>query len=156
MDLYDTVWSRPLLVEATTVREMFLPTNAELRIALCAGSEQGPVCREAHTLTQLHRSRREKSANPLEIDSRRAESVSRIDAWVTDHTRDGRASASPRIDSLGALIDRMAEVAEDVLHNLATGGPTSGAVHLAWIRLQELEIRYSKVTGAVLSGRGWS
>ncbi|QXN94695.1 DUF4254 domain-containing protein [Nocardia iowensis] len=139
------------------MRNLLLATKAELIVALCGSfsgdGSCGPLCREAHSLVQLHRRRRSQPLSCSEIDGRRAEIVACIDEWVTRAAPCRNGSARLHPESVGMLIDRMAAAAARVLDALERDGPAGTETHAAWVRLAELEIQYGDLVAEVTDGR---
>lgn len=74
-----------------------------------------------------------------DIDDTRAGLISRIDDWVTGHVAH-RGGASLHTETLGAVIDRMAE--KWIAAQQALGGDPVARTHVHWCRLAELTDGY--------------
>lgn len=130
-----------------------LPSKDELLVALCGSRVSGPLCHAARDLVQLHRRRREYQDRITDIDGSRAETVARIDRFVTRRTPRPHRDARVYPETMGTLIDRMAAAAERAMHIMMTAGPRSEAMHVAWTKLAELEIQYADLAEEVAGGR---
>lgn len=136
-----------------------LPTKQQLIVALCGNgfggqerSAAGPLCWEAHALVQLHRCSRESPERDDEFGFRRADIVVGMDRWVTGHGPRPSAEAPAHPESVGTLINRMAQAAEHAMHILRTEGPNTDNMHAAWTRLAELEVEYADLARELLIG----
>ncbi|WP_330232574.1 DUF4254 domain-containing protein [Nocardia sp. NBC_00508] len=93
------------------------------------------------------------------IDAERAEWIGRIDAWVDAHIQH-RAGASLHTETLGAVIDRIAEkwvAAQYSLGGMVTMRPhplqVDGEAHLQWTKLAELIDGYQDLITDVIEHR---
>ncbi|WP_245671291.1 DUF4254 domain-containing protein [Nocardia amamiensis] len=93
------------------------------------------------------------------IDDQRAEWIGRIDSWVDGHI-EHRAGASLHTETLGAVIDRIAEkwiAAQYSLGDDITVRPhplqVDGEAHLQWTRLAELIDGYQDLITDVIEHR---
>lgn len=136
-----------------------LPTKQQLIVALCGngfgGSQRGavgPLCREAHALVQLHRCSRESPERDDEFGFRRGDIVVGMDRWVAGQGPRPVADAPLHPESVGALINRMAEAAEHAMHILRTEGPNTDNMHAAWTQLAELEVEYADLARELIVG----
>ncbi|MFF0493664.1 DUF4254 domain-containing protein [Nocardia sp. NPDC004068] len=96
-----------------------------------------------------------------DIDRERLALIARIDNWVADNISH-REGASLHTETLGAVIDRMAEkwvAAQDALglhtppRPAAPGRGVDGAARLQWMRLAELADGYKDLITDVLEHR---
>lgn len=145
--------ARRALPEAATREAPVLPSKDELLAALRGHYLQGPLCPEAHALTELHRARRRCPARSAEYDRYRADLVAGIDRWVRRRLPAPHAGARPHDETVGALLDRMAAASERAFDLLMTIDPGSDEMHAAWTALAEQEIRYGELAEAL--ERGW-
>ncbi len=132
-----------------------VPTWHELLAAFCGhmGDDAGdhPVTRWARSLAELHLRRDRTPLSVAEIDSRRAEFVAAIDAWVTVHALLPRAAAA---QGLGTAVDRMA--AAQVHANRLLGAIddiTDARVHAAWSHLASLADEWADLVATVMAGQ---
>ncbi|WP_040775473.1 DUF4254 domain-containing protein [Nocardia pneumoniae] len=94
-----------------------------------------------------------------DIDAQRAEWIGRIDAWVAANI-EHRSGASLHTETLGAVIDRIAEkwiAAQQCLGEEITMRPhplqVDGEAHLQWTRLAELIDGYQDLITDVIEHR---
>ncbi len=79
---------------------------------------------------------------------RRTELVSAVDVWMGAHLPIPHPDARVHTETLGAVIDRMAETQVRAYHLLMTVDPSDPQVHADWYRLAELVDSYTDlVTG---------
>ncbi|MEV0354476.1 DUF4254 domain-containing protein [Nocardia sp. NPDC050697] len=143
---------RRALPETEPPADPVLPSKDELLAALRGHYLQGPLCREAHALAQLHRARRRLPARAAEFDRERTELVRRIDGWVRRNLPAPRAGVRRHPETLGTVLDRMAAACERAFDLLMTIDPGSDEMHAAWTALAEQEIGYGELSAALESG----
>ncbi|WP_431955843.1 DUF4254 domain-containing protein [Nocardia lijiangensis] len=100
-----------------------------------------PLAKLANRLGLLHRHRLTESADECRCSS--AEFVLAVDAWVADHLLLPHPAATLHTETLGAVIDRLAEAQVHAYHLLMTVDPAGPIVHAAWYRLAELVDGYT-------------
>ncbi|NKY31781.1 DUF4254 domain-containing protein [Nocardia speluncae] len=91
------------------------------------------------------------TAAPEQLRSRRTELIRLLDRWAQR-----LPAASPGVgahpQSLGCLIDRMAEAAAHAFHLLRTDEIGGDRMHAAWTRLAELELEYADLVRDIAAG----
>ena len=139
----------------TSIAEV-LPTAPQL---LCAFQgrrfQDRRLLRAARMLADLH-ARRAAVRDPLllaELDTRRAELVDEINGWVGQELPQHRHGAALHTESLGAVVDRMAQSWVHANQVIDREGPRSDNTHKHWYRLAELVDGYSDLVVDVLGGR---
>ncbi|MEU2254435.1 DUF4254 domain-containing protein [Nocardia xishanensis] len=106
-----------------------------------------PLTQLAHQLGLLYRHR---LTGPVdECRSSSIELIFAVDLWVANHSPDPHPTATLHTETLGAVIDRLAEAQVRAYHLLMTVDPTDPIVHAAWYRLAELVDGYTDLTTAV-------
>lgn len=130
-----------------------LPTKYEVLHA-CRGVEfdRHPILRAAHTLTELHERRLGAGcAATAGMDRERARQVTEIDRCVTACLPPAHGSARVHTETLGAVVDRLAQFTAAAFAALANTADR----HLgdAWERLAELAIGYEDLVTELHSGR---
>ncbi|MEU4319064.1 DUF4254 domain-containing protein [Nocardia fluminea] len=88
-----------------------------------------------------------------EIDCRRGELVLAIDDWVLRAIPQHRLGATLHTETVGAVIDRLAEASVRAHHALMTLAANDEMLHCAWHRLAELADAYDDLVRDVLAGR---
>ncbi|MEV0433769.1 DUF4254 domain-containing protein [Nocardia sp. NPDC050413] len=88
-----------------------------------------------------------------EIDCRRAELVLAIDDWVLRGVPQHRLGATLHTETIGAVIDRLAESSVRAHHALMTLDANDELLHSAWHHLAELADAYDDLVRDVLAGR---
>ncbi|MFE3442167.1 DUF4254 domain-containing protein [Nocardia sp. NPDC059180] len=116
-----------------------------------------PMLRLAYQLTALHERRlcsaRETIADREAIDSidtERRRLVRDIDGWVTVQLPPTPGSARLHTETLGAIVDRLAQYTADAYAALADASNDLGD---AWERLAELAVGYDDLASEVAAGR---
>ncbi len=89
----------------------------------------------------------------VEIDRRRMELVLAIDDWVGRNVPQHRLGVTLHTETVGAIIDRLAESAVRAHHALMTLDADDELLHSAWHHLAELADAYDALVGDVLAGR---
>ncbi|MFE1593205.1 DUF4254 domain-containing protein [Nocardia sp. NPDC058705] len=88
-----------------------------------------------------------------EIDCRRSELVLAIDDWVLRGIPQHRLGSTLHTETVGAVIDRMAEASVRAHHALMTMAAHDEMLHSAWHHLAELADAYDDLVREVLAGR---
>jgi len=130
-----------------------LPTKSELLHA-CRGIEfeHHPILRTAHTLTELHERRLGAACSEVaELDRERAQHVSEIDRCVTSSLAPAHGGAHIHTETLGTVIDRVAQFTATAYAALASS--VGWALGDAWERLAELAVGYEDLVTELQSGR---
>jgi len=147
-----------------------LPTKSEVLHA-CRGVEHTahPILRAAAELTCLHERRlarpspsatrngiaprcsSDHGCHHIEIDSSRADLVREIDRWVRAHLPPAPGSASVHTETLGTVIDRLAQYTATAYAALASASDFD--LGNAWESLAELAIGYEDLTADLATGR---
>ncbi|MCP2289307.1 DUF4254 domain-containing protein [Nocardia sp. NPDC050713] len=89
----------------------------------------------------------------LENERRRGELVLAIDDWVTRSVPQHRLGATLHTETVGAVIDRLAESSVRAHHALMTLDAHDELLHCAWHHLAELADAYDDLIRDVLAGR---
>ncbi|MGY4100299.1 DUF4254 domain-containing protein [Nocardia sp. R16R-3T] len=141
-----------------------LPTKGEV-LRACRGVEHAahPLLHAAYELTCLHESRladgcrtddccrADDSCRVDDIDCRRTKLVRHINSWVHAHLLPAHGSASVHTETLGAVIDRLAQYTATAYVALASA--TDNDLGDAWEALAELAIGYEDLASEVTAGR---
>ncbi|MFB7722138.1 MULTISPECIES: DUF4254 domain-containing protein [unclassified Nocardia] len=86
-----------------------------------------------------------------ELDSLRDELVHSIDCWVTSRLPPSHGAARVHTETMGAVIDRLAQLTAHAYEALAhASGPELTRI---WERLAELAVGYEDLASEVCSGR---
>ncbi|MFI6309767.1 DUF4254 domain-containing protein [Nocardia fusca] len=80
---------------------------------------------------------------------RRNTLVHAVNEWVAHHLPPPHPASTLHAESIGVVIDRIAETQVFAFHLLMTIEPTHPSVHKAWYRLAELRDYYTDLTTAV-------
>ncbi len=130
-----------------------LPSKRQVLLA-CRGTSfpEHPVLSAAQELTELHG--RKMTAAPdacAELDSLRNELVHTIDCWVTSRLPPSHGAARVHTETLGAVIDRLAQL---TAHAYAALAHASGReLTDVWESLAELAVGYEDLASEVCTGR---
>ncbi|WP_232235998.1 DUF4254 domain-containing protein [Nocardia sp. BMG51109] len=89
----------------------------------------------------------------IEIERRRAELVMAIDDWVVRTVPQHRLGATLHTETVGSVIDRLAEASVRAHHALMTLDANDEVLHGAWHHLAELADAYDDLIGDVLAGK---
>lgn len=89
----------------------------------------------------------------LENDRRRGELVMAVDDWVMRAVPQHRLGATLHTETVGAVIDRLAESSVRAHHALSTLHADDERLHAAWHHLAELADAYDDLVRDVLAGR---
>src|SRR6266567_899548 len=130
-----------------------LPTKSELLHA-CRGIEYDwhPILRAAHALTELHERRLGAGDSEIsELDRARAGHVADIDCCVTSSLPPAHGSAHVHTETLGAVVDRVAQFTATAYAALAS--PVDWRLCDAWERLAELAVGYEDLIAELHTGR---
>ncbi|MFC6009690.1 DUF4254 domain-containing protein [Nocardia lasii] len=131
---------------------------SDLLVRACRGHRVvgGPLLWFARDLAVLHE-KRDPGATDLaalrEIDCRRAELVLAIDDWVLRGIPQHRLGATLHTETIGAVIDRLAEASVRAHHALMTLLANDEMLHSAWHHLAELADAYDDLVRDVVAGR---
>ncbi|WP_227984284.1 DUF4254 domain-containing protein [Nocardia spumae] len=93
------------------------------------------------------------SALIVEIGRRRMELVMAIDDWIVGTVPQRRSGATLHTETIGAVIDRLAEASVRAHHALVTLDANDEVLHGAWHHLAELADGYDDLVRDVLAGR---
>lgn len=129
-----------------------LPTKGEV-LRACRGVEHAahPILRVAYELTCLHESRLADRSWTDDIDCRRTKLVREINHWVHAHLSPAHGGASVHTETLGAVIDRLAQYTATAYAALASA--TDNDLGDAWEALAELAIGYEDLADELAAGR---
>ncbi|MBB5912835.1 hypothetical protein BJY24_001702 [Nocardia transvalensis] len=89
----------------------------------------------------------------VEIERRRAELVMAIDDWISRTVPQHRLGATLHTETIGSVIDRLAEASVRAHHALMTLDANDEILHGAWHHLAELADGYDDLVRDVLAGR---
>ncbi|MFR9752253.1 DUF4254 domain-containing protein [Nocardia sp. 004] len=139
-----------------------IPTS-DLLVRACRGHRVvgGPLLWFSHDLAVLHERRLigrggsvdTAAATVREIERRRAELVMAIDDWVARYVPQHRLGATLHTETVGAVIDRLAESSVRAHHALMTLNAHDELLHNAWHHLAELADAYDDLVRDVMAGR---
>ncbi|MEU8896864.1 DUF4254 domain-containing protein [Nocardia sp. NPDC048505] len=89
----------------------------------------------------------------LEIERRRSELVMAVDDWVTRSVPQHRLGATLHTETVGSVIDRLAESSVRAHHALMTLDAHDEMLHGAWHHLAELADAYDDLVRDIVAGR---
>jgi hypothetical protein len=89
----------------------------------------------------------------VEIERRRGELVMAIDDWIVRTVPTHRLGAALHTETIGSVIDRLAEASVRAHHALMTRDANDDMLHGAWHHLAELADGYDDLIRDVLAGR---
>lgn len=146
-----------------TLTTGLLPSS-DLMLRACRGHRVigGPLLWFARDLAVLHERRSigrggsEPEPDPtaiVEIERRRIELVMAIDDWVARTVPQHRLGATLHTETIGSVIDRLAESSVRAHHALMTLDADNEILHGAWHHLAELADGYDDLVRDVLAGR---
>lgn len=126
-----------------------LPSDAMI-LQACAGTIAipHPVLQAAYELASLHEARTDASADFGAIDSERARLVCRVDAWVTTAVPPPFDAAYLHTETVGMVVDRLAQFSVAVHTAAEQNAPTADARH----RLDELAMAYGDLSFEIAAG----
>lgn len=137
--------------------------NSDLLVRACRGHRVigGQLLWYARDLAVLHERRLvgrggsivTDPARLVEIERRRMELVMAIDDWVVRNVPQHRLGATLHTETIGAVIDRLAEASVRAHHALMTLDADDELLHGAWHHLAELTDAYDDLVRDVLAGR---
>ncbi|MEV0252239.1 DUF4254 domain-containing protein [Nocardia sp. NPDC050712] len=88
-----------------------------------------------------------------EIERRRTELVMAVDDWVTRSVPQHRLGATLHTETVGSVIDRLAESSVRAHHALMTLDAHDEMLHGAWHHLAELADAYDDLVRDIVAGR---
>ncbi|WP_227998560.1 DUF4254 domain-containing protein [Nocardia australiensis] len=137
--------------------------SSDVLVRACRGHRVvgGPLLWFARDLAVLHERRLAGRGGPvamdpavvLEIDRRRTELVMAIDDWVARSVPQHRLGATLHTETVGAVIDRLAESSVRAHHALMTLDANNDQLHGAWHHLAELADAYDDLVRDLVAGR---
>ncbi|MGF6887277.1 hypothetical protein ABIA39_004412 [Nocardia sp. GAS34] len=138
--------------------------GSDLLLRACRGHRVigGPLLWFSRDLAVLHERRligyggSEPDSSPatlIEIDRRRTELVMAIDDWISRSIPQHRLGATLHTETIGSVIDRIAEASVRAHHALMTLDANDEILHVAWHHLAELADAYDDLVADVLAGR---
>lgn len=129
-----------------------LPSK-DMILQACAGTIAipHPVLQAAYELASLHEARLDPGADFGAIDRERARLVRRIDGWVSAGMSPAFDAAYLHTETVGMVIDRLAEFSVDVHAAAEQNTPTAQFRH-ARDRLEELALAYGDLCFEVVAG----
>ncbi len=149
-----------------TVVEFLTPDllpSSDLLLRACRGHRVigGPIlwfARDLGVLYERQLGRGGSTPDPdsaliVEIDKRRLELVMAIDDWIVRTVAQRRPGATLHTETIGAVIDRLAEASVQAHHTLMTLDANDDALHSAWHHLAELADGYDDLVREVVAGR---
>ncbi|MGW3540950.1 DUF4254 domain-containing protein [Nocardia niigatensis] len=150
-------------MEAQPLAAGLLPTS-DLLLRACRGHRVigGPLLWFAHDLAVLHGRRlvgrggigpETDPTSIVETKRRRIELVMAIDDWIVRSVPQHRLGATLHTETVGSVIDRLAEASVRAHHALMTLDANDEMLHGAWHHLAELSDAYDDLVRDVLAGR---
>ncbi|WP_245998272.1 DUF4254 domain-containing protein [Nocardia pseudobrasiliensis] len=138
--------------------------SSDILLRACRGHRVigGPLLWFARDLAVLHERRligrggSEPDSDPttiIEIERRRTELVMAIDDWIARTVPQHRLGATLHTETIGSVIDRLAEASVRAHHALMTLDANDEVLHGAWHHLAELADAYDDLVNDVLAGR---
>ncbi|NNH73747.1 DUF4254 domain-containing protein [Nocardia uniformis] len=130
-----------------------LPAKDRL-LAACRGEirDNHPLLRWACELSEIHhRLLAAAESTHGDIDQHRATLIHAIDSWVAQQVPSPSGGARLHTETLGAVINRLAEF--NALAFAALANPCDSEPFIAWERLAELAVGYEDLIDEVSSGR---
>ncbi|QIS08818.1 DUF4254 domain-containing protein [Nocardia arthritidis] len=154
----------PFSLDRTVTSPLAWPSDDELLVAI-AGIHVGEhrLCQLANELGQLHDQllaydlarpddpQTEDASPRAEIDWRRDELIFEIDVWVAERAPIPHRNAGLHTETIGAVIDRLAQTQTHASHLLMTLDAADPRVHAAWSHLAELANGYTDLTADILA-----
>lgn len=131
-----------------------LPTRSQLLQACREGEPppDHPVLLRARALADLHVRRLDANRGGVsDIDASRAHLVRDIDRWAERRLPAARGGADLHTESLGSVIDRLANLSATAYAALAADEEWD--LWFAWERLAELAIAYEDLVTELTAGR---
>ncbi|WP_406279127.1 DUF4254 domain-containing protein [Nocardia sp. NBC_00881] len=134
-----------------TDRGLLFPSDDELLLSI-RGRPIGthPLSPLARQFGQLHEELLGTPKYQDESFCRRRELVLSVDVWVSERLPAPHPIATLHTETIGAVIDRLAESQVLAYYLLMTLDPTDPQVHAAWYRVAELADGYTDLTTEVL------
>ncbi|MEV5652424.1 DUF4254 domain-containing protein [Nocardia sp. NPDC052254] len=130
-----------------------LPSPDEL-LEACNGTIRlnHPVLHAARDLTALHADRRSPVSDlDSKFDCPRAELVCAVDRWVASHLPQARGASYLHAESIGMVIDRIAQYRVDA-HAALSSRIAEPHRHFLWQRLAELTVAYGDLAFEISAG----
>jgi hypothetical protein len=129
-----------------------LPSK-DMILQACAGTVAipHPVLQAAYELSSLHEARLDATADLRAIDHERAGLVCRIDGWVSDEQPPAFDAAYRHTETVGMVIDRLAQFVVDAHAASKQTGPIL-PFRYAQHRLTELARAYSDLSFEIAAG----
>jgi hypothetical protein len=130
-----------------------LPSKDTL-VQACGGpvTTPHPILIIAHELAELHTTRAAAAAeHRTEIDSARDALIRAIDRWVAANTPPPLSAAYLHSETIGMVVDRLAQYSVDARIALETGSDEPRR-HQLWQRLSELSLAYADLAFEITSG----
>ncbi|MFI9508607.1 hypothetical protein [Nocardia sp. NPDC052566] len=132
-----------------------LPSKDKLLIAVTLMSvvDGDVVCEQARKLAALHFRRHEQVVDSRRWQAERWDAITAIDSWVRGHAKPAHPSAPICLETLGALVDRVAAAAAHATWVLCTEEACGDRTHDAWTALARLELKYDELAHQLADGR---
>ncbi|MFE9321877.1 DUF4254 domain-containing protein [Nocardia sp. NPDC052278] len=129
-----------------------LPSK-DMILQACAGTVAiaHPILQDAYELASLHEARLDHSADIGTIDRERNRLVSRIDSWVSADQPPTFNAAYRHTETVGMVIDRLAQFSVDARVAAAQGTSTLVSRYTQH-RLTELAVAYSDLCFEIAAG----
>ncbi|MEV4126709.1 hypothetical protein [Nocardia sp. NPDC049707] len=129
-----------------------LPTRRQLLQACRGCRTDHPLLRAARELTVLHERRLGAApGSTTDIDDNRARLVREIGRWAEIHLPPARGTVYLHTESLGAVLDRLAQFTACAYAALAADDQWD--LWQAWDRLAELAVAYEDLATELTTGR---
>ncbi|WP_378733303.1 DUF4254 domain-containing protein [Nocardia brasiliensis] len=110
-----------------------------------------PVLQAAYELASLHEARLDAAADVGAVDRERARLICRIDGWVDAEQPPASDAAYLHTETVGMVIDRLAQLSADV-HAATERNTSTLQFHHARHCLNELALAYGDLAFEVSSG----
>ncbi|MGQ4598681.1 DUF4254 domain-containing protein [Nocardia sp. R6R-6] len=133
------------------MKQTALPSK-DMVLQACSGTVAvpHPILQAAYELASLHEARSSADASD-EIDCAQARLVRDIDCWVAAEKPPEFGAAYRHTETVGMVIDRIAEFSV-AAHCALAEGTSEFQRHYAWRRLAELALAYSDLSFEISAG----
>ncbi len=141
-------------IAASEVGAMIPLPSKDMVLEACAGIVvlEHPLLQAAYELASMHEARMDSSPDCFtEIDRQRGVLMRAIDRWVAATIVPARGAAYQHTETVGAVIDRMAQLSVAARGSIAAGAP-DGEMRVAWQRLAELTVGYTDLSFEISAG----
>ncbi|GAB4589199.1 DUF4254 domain-containing protein [Nocardia sp. IFM 10818] len=133
------------------MRDTLPSKNEVLRACRGTGFPGHPLLRAANHLAEVHERRLAAAPEQLaELELLRMDLMHEIDRWVTAQLPPSHGAARVHTETLGAVIDRLAQLTAHAFSALADA--SGRELTTVWERLAELAIGYEDLASEVRTG----